>query len=84
MQGGEIPDIHFLIVTSPTTSIADFIETLLHKESDQPYSYTELAIRELLSSSALIEQLTIEGNKDATVEKAAQIAVELKARMEYG
>ena len=83
MQGGEIPDIDFLIVTSPTTSIADFIETLLHIGAE-PYSYTELAIRELLSSAALIEQLPVEGNKDAMVEKAAQIAVELKARKEYG
>ena len=82
MQGGEIPDIDFLIVTSPTTSIADFIETLLHIGAE-PYSYTELAIRELLSSAALIEQLPV-GNKDAMVEKAAQIAVELKARKEYG
>ena len=82
MQGGEIPDIDFLIVTSPTTSIADFIETLLHAEAGT-YSNTELAIRELLSSAALIESLP-EGSKDAMVEKAAQIAVELKARKEYG
>ena len=59
---GDIPNIDFLIVTSPMAKLNLFIDSLVGTEN---MDETATAYRELLSVAALVEEIAISQSKES-------------------